>query len=88
MIRLPMDLHVKFDGSEIIVTRPGTEFMLAYRKAPDGKITAWAYAHDASPQETSDLLAQFDAIVVPAYQRCMTELRVTLLEQMDVGRPQ
>jgi hypothetical protein len=30
-----MDLHVKFDGHEIIVTRPGTDFMLAYRKASD-----------------------------------------------------
>ena len=30
-----MDLHVKFDGQEIIVTRPGTNMMTAYRKAPD-----------------------------------------------------
>jgi hypothetical protein len=30
-----MDLHVKFDGQEIIVTRPGTDMMTAYRKAPD-----------------------------------------------------
>jgi hypothetical protein len=30
-----MDLHVKFDGHEIIVTRPGTVMMTAYRKAPD-----------------------------------------------------
>ena len=30
-----MDLHVKFDGHEIIVTRPGTDFILAYRKRPD-----------------------------------------------------
>jgi hypothetical protein len=30
-----MDLHVKFDGHEIIVTRPGTVMMAAYRKAPD-----------------------------------------------------
>ena len=30
-----MDLHVKFDGHEIIVTRPGTDMMTAYRKAPD-----------------------------------------------------
>ena len=27
-----MDLDIKFDGSEIIVTKPGTDFMLAYRK--------------------------------------------------------
>ena len=30
-----MDLRVKFDGHEIIVTRPGTDMMTAYRKAPD-----------------------------------------------------
>ena len=30
-----MDLHVKFDGHEIIITRPGTDMMTAYRKAPD-----------------------------------------------------
>ena len=28
-----MDLHVKFDGNEIIVTRPGTEMMTAYRRS-------------------------------------------------------
>ena len=33
--RLVVDLHVKFDGHEIIVTRPGTDIMTAYRKAPD-----------------------------------------------------
>ena len=30
-----MDIEVKFDGEEIIVTRPGTDFMLAYRKRPN-----------------------------------------------------
>jgi hypothetical protein len=30
-----MDIEVKFDGAEIIVTKPGTDFMLAYRKRPD-----------------------------------------------------
>ena len=29
-----MYLHIKFDGHEIIVTRPGTDMMTAYRKAP------------------------------------------------------
>jgi hypothetical protein len=32
-----MDLHVKFDGKEIIVTRPGTVMTTAYRKGPSGK---------------------------------------------------
>ena len=30
-----MDIEVKFDGEEIIVTKPGTDFMLAYRKRPN-----------------------------------------------------
>ena len=30
-----MYLHIKFDGHEIVVTRPGTDMMTAYRKAPD-----------------------------------------------------
>ena len=30
-----MDIEVKFDGKEIIVTKPGTDFMLAYLKRPD-----------------------------------------------------
>ena len=30
-----MDLDVKFDGQEIIVTRPGTEMMTAYRRVAD-----------------------------------------------------
>jgi hypothetical protein len=29
-----MDIEVKFDGEEIIVTKPGTDFMLAYGKSP------------------------------------------------------
>ena len=35
VVRSAMDLHVKFDGHEIIVTRPGTDMMTAYRKRPD-----------------------------------------------------
>ena len=31
-----MDLHVELLGAEIVVTRPGTAFMTAYRKRPDG----------------------------------------------------
>ena len=32
---LPYVPYIKFDGFEIIVTRPGTDMMTAYRKAPD-----------------------------------------------------
>ena len=35
MIRANMDIEVEFDGEEIIVTRPGTDFVLAYRKRPN-----------------------------------------------------
>jgi hypothetical protein len=27
-----MDLHVEMQGEEIVVTKPGTDFLLAYRK--------------------------------------------------------
>jgi hypothetical protein len=30
-----MHLKVEFDGDEIVVTKPGTDFLLAYRKRPD-----------------------------------------------------
>ena len=31
---IAMDIEVKFDGEEIIVPKPGTDFMLAFRKRP------------------------------------------------------
>jgi len=30
-----MDPHIEFEEEEIIVTRPGTDFMVAYRKPSD-----------------------------------------------------
>ncbi len=30
-----MNLHVELDGDEIVVTKPETDMMTAYRKAPD-----------------------------------------------------
>ena len=30
-----MTLHVELDGDEIVVTKPRTDMMTAYRKAPD-----------------------------------------------------
>jgi hypothetical protein len=48
-----MDLHVELLGAEIVVTRPGTAFMTAYRKRPDGptlKLTrSWVDPHTTSP---------------------------------------
>ena len=38
-----MDIEVKFDGTEIIVTRPGTDFMLAFRPH-DLSATIWSLA--------------------------------------------
>ena len=50
-----MDLMVKFDGEEIIVTKPGTDFMLAYRKRPDSptlKLTrSWVDPHTSPAGE-------------------------------------
>jgi hypothetical protein len=30
-----MDIKVEIDGEEIVVTKTGTDFLLAYRKEPD-----------------------------------------------------
>ena len=47
-----MDIQVKFDGKEIIVTKPGTDFMVAYRKSADSatlKLTrSWVGQHITS----------------------------------------
>jgi len=56
-----MDLHVKFDGHEIIITRPGTDMMTAYRKAPErpnqsgrssGSASAKNNQHEATRRRT------------------------------------
>ena len=65
-----MDLHVKFDGHEIIITRPGTDMMTAYRKAPDMPnmvlTRSWLDPHIMSP-EISEFRAQaFQAAVSKA----------------------
>ena len=48
-----MELEVKFDGEEIIVTKPGTDFMLASRKSADSptlKLTrSWVEPTITSP---------------------------------------
>ena len=54
VVRSTMDLHVKFDGHEIIVTRPGTDMMTAYRKAADRPnlvlTRSWLDPHVMSPE--------------------------------------
>jgi hypothetical protein len=62
-----MDIQVKFDGKEIIVTKPGTDFIVAYRKSADSatlKLTrSWAGPHMTSPaiSEFRSLLRQRSA---------------------------
>jgi hypothetical protein len=65
-----MDLKVKFDGQEIIVTKPGTDFMLAYRKRSDSPnlvlTRSWEKPTVTSP-EISEFRAQaFQAAVAKA----------------------
>jgi hypothetical protein len=56
-----MEIEVKFDGDEIVVTRPGTDYMLAYRKRPDRPnlvlTRSWVEPNVASP-EISEFRAQ------------------------------
>jgi hypothetical protein len=58
-----MDLHVELDGDEILVTSPGTDFLLAYRKTPDRQnlelIKSW-------PLVTSRAVSEFRALAFQA----------------------
>ena len=62
-----MDIEVKFDGEEIIVTKPGTDFMLAYRKRPDSptlKLTrSWVDPHIIPPAVNEFRAQAFQAAV-------------------------
>ena len=44
-----MNIEVKFDGEEIIVTKPGTDFILAYRKRPDSPTLKLTRSSGRSP---------------------------------------
>jgi hypothetical protein len=70
VVRSTMDLHVKFDGHEIIVTRPGTDMMIAYRKAPDRPnlvlTRSWVDPHVMSPEITEFRAQAFPAAVSKA----------------------
>jgi hypothetical protein len=55
-----MDLHVKFDGHEIIVTRPGTDMMTAYRKRPDSPNLVLTRSWE-NPSVTSPEISEFRA---------------------------
>ena len=55
-----MDLHVKFDGHEIIVTRPGTNMMTAYRKRPESPNLVLTRSWE-QPTVTSPEIGEFRA---------------------------
>jgi hypothetical protein len=65
-----MDLKVKFDGQEIIVTKPGTDFMLAYRKRPDSPnlvlTRSWEKPTVTSPEISEFRAYEFQAAVAKA----------------------
>ena len=70
VVRSAMDLHVKFDGHEIIVTRPGTDMMTAYRKAPDRPnlvlTRSWLEPNASSPEISEFRAHAFQAAVAKA----------------------
>jgi hypothetical protein len=40
-----MDITVEFDGDEIVVTKPKTSFLLAYRKSSEGRRLVLTRSH-------------------------------------------
>ena len=68
---IAMDIEVKFDGTEIIVTEPGTDFMLAYRRRPDQPnlvlTRSWV-----DPETTSPAVSEFRA---HAFQAAVSKAR-------------
>ena len=71
-MRSAMDLHVEFDGDEILVTRPATDMMTGYRKAPDRPnlilTRSWV-----DPMTTSPAVSEFRA---HAFQEAITKARI------------
>jgi hypothetical protein len=65
-----MDIEVKFDGEEIIVTKPGTDFMLAYRKRPSRPnlvlTRSWVEPNVASPEISEFRAHAFQAAISKA----------------------
>ena len=65
-----MELHVKFDGTDIIVTRPGTDMMTAYRKVADRPnmilTRSWLHPHIVSPKISEFRAQAFQAAVSKA----------------------
>ena len=69
-IRLHHGIKVKFDGKEIIVTKPGTDFMVAYRKGADNptlKLTrSWVGPHFPTQRSAQFRSSAFKAAVSKA----------------------
>ena len=66
-----LDLEIKFDGTEIIVTRPGTDFMLAFRKASDRPNLVLTRSWE-QPTVTSPEISEFRA---QAFQLAVSKAR-------------
>jgi hypothetical protein len=66
-----VDIKVELDGDEIVVMRPGTDFLLAYRKAPDrpGLVQTQTWV---APTTTSPEISKFRAL---AFQAAIAKAR-------------
>ena len=64
------ELHVELDGDEIVVTKPGTDFLVAYRKrfdSPTLKLTrSWEKPTVTSPEISEFRAHAFHAAVSKA----------------------
>ena len=70
VVRSAMDLHVELLGDEIVVTKPGTDFLTAYRKRPDSPtlklMRSWVDLHITSPEISEFRAHAFQAAVAKA----------------------
>jgi hypothetical protein len=72
MLVWSMDIKVELKGEEIVVTRPGTDFMMAYGKAPDRPNLVVATRSWEKPTVTSPEISQFRA---HAFQAAVAKAR-------------
>jgi hypothetical protein len=66
-----MDLHVELLAEEILVTRPGTDFLTAYRKRPDSPTLKLSRSW-VDPRITSPEISEFRA---HAFQAAVSKAR-------------
>ena len=60
-----MEIQIKFDGLEIIVTKPGTDFLLAYRKRPN-QLSLLLTRSWMEPTTASPMINEFRALAFKA----------------------